>query len=77
MAYILTSTVVDEKSIFSINVYPNPVSNQLIIDNRQLIIHEVEISDVLGQNVLTRKQIPETFIRFQLMFQDLFREFIF
>ena len=33
----------------SINLYPNPATEQLIIDNGQLIIKEIEISDALGR----------------------------
>jgi len=33
----------------SINLYPNPATQQLIIDNGQLIIKEIEISDALGR----------------------------
>jgi trimeric autotransporter adhesin len=35
-----------------VSVYPNPASEQLIIDNRQLKINQVEIFDVLGNRVL-------------------------
>ena len=46
----------------SISLYPNPATEQLIIDNGQLIINEIEISDALGrvQSCEFKVQRPST-----------------
>ena len=38
-----------------IKIYPNPASEQLIIDNGQLTMSEIEIADVLGRELITIK----------------------
>jgi len=39
----------------SVKLYPNPTDGQLIIDNRQLLIENVEIYDIYGRKLLEQK----------------------
>ena len=52
-------TIVAQKNIAvaenKLSVYPNPTERELIIDNGQLIISSIEISNLLGQVVLSEK----------------------
>jgi len=51
--YMGASTSVEENVSNEFSLYPNPVFNQLIIDNAQLKINSIEIYDVVGKKCLT------------------------
>jgi endoglucanase len=48
-------TLITEENNFEVSVFPNPVSGQLVIDNGKLIVENVELFDVLGQNVFSKQ----------------------
>jgi len=43
----------EENGLNSIIIYPNPVKDQLTINNEQLIINNVDICDITGKTILT------------------------
>ncbi|MCT8340613.1 T9SS type A sorting domain-containing protein [Flavobacteriaceae bacterium TK19130] len=52
------SLSVNDDNLAAINVYPNPVGNQLLIDNNKHIkIDKITVSDILGKVVLIEKNI--------------------
>jgi len=53
------SNQITEKNQRQINLYPNPTTGELTIDNGQLIIESIEVFDVYGRNIGVKKLLPD------------------
>ena len=49
--FIQTTDVIDITEISAVNIYPNPTTGELTIDNGQLTINSVEIIDIYGRKL--------------------------
>lgn len=50
--YVLTNSIIEKQEF---KVYPNPVNDELIIENNQQINSIIELTDLLGQIILIQK----------------------
>ena len=48
-----TVDVINEEYNFNVRIYPNPASNQLIIDAKYLKVQRIEIMDITGKKIKT------------------------
>ena len=53
----IAASVEDAETVHDVNIFPNPTTNELTIDNGELKIEQIEIYNVLGEKRLTLSRV--------------------